>query len=92
MLSSGSLGRTAPQQRQAGGALPARPRPAAATAPRRRLGLAGGARHSTATAVASVEQRAVTCELGAVLHTPHPSTFLNHNTSFMEEFRIRRAP
>jgi hypothetical protein len=29
------------------------------------------------------------CELSGVLHTPHPSMFLNKNTSFVEEFRIR---
>lgn len=30
-----------------------------------------------------------TCEVGGVLHTPQPSKFLNNNTSFAEEFRIR---
>ena len=64
------------------GLVPARPLPL------QRLG-GTGSRSSVSAAVASVEQRAITCELGQVLHTPHPSKFLNQNTSFVEEFRIR---
>jgi hypothetical protein len=33
-------------------------------------------------------ERTISCE-ATVLHTPHPSVFVNNSTSFVEEFRIR---
>lgn len=42
-----------------------------------------------ATVEAMVDRAAVQCDLAGVLHTPHPSKFVNKNTSFIEEFRIR---
>ncbi|GBF96834.1 oleoyl-acyl carrier thioesterase chloroplastic-like [Raphidocelis subcapitata] len=47
---------------------------------------------ATAAAAAVAADRPTsppTCELSGVLHTPHPSKFVDNNTSFVEEFRIR---
>jgi hypothetical protein len=72
----------APAARSRGLSLAVPRRPLSQQQPLRRGGV-----NVSASAVAVEES--ITCDLGGVLHTPNPSMFVNQNTSFIEEFRIR---